>query len=88
MTYRKHSPGECKEQYIPGPSEEQQSLYKAYKKQYSSNPFGNTTIDAGTKLVDRMMEEKNTRWEEVIISTDLTHNSSKEWKTIIQEPLQ
>ena len=64
-----------------------QSLYKAYK-QYSSNPFGNTTIGGGTRLFDRLMEEKNKRLEEVITSTDLTHNSRKEWTTIIQEYLQ
>ena len=62
------------------------TVSKAYKKQYSNNPFGNTTIEAGTRLVDRMMKEKNKRLEDVITSTDLTHNSSKEWKTIIQEP--
>ena len=66
VTYIKHPLRGCKEQYIPGPSQELQSLYKAYKKQYSSNPFGNTTIEAGTRLFDRMMEEKNKRWEEVI----------------------
>ena len=34
------------------------SFYKTYKKQYSSNPFGDTTIEAGTRVVDRIMEEK------------------------------
>ena len=37
---------------------------------------------------DRKMKENRKRWEEVSISTDLTHNNRKEWKTIIQEPLQ
>ena len=37
---------------------------------------------------DRKMIENKKRWEEVITSTDLTHNNHKEWKTIIQEPLQ
>ena len=38
------------------------SFYKAYNKQYSSNLFGDTTIKAGTRIVDRMIEEKKTRW--------------------------
>ena len=74
-TSRKHIPSGCREQYIPGLSEGSQSLYEAYKKQYSSNPFGNTTIEGGTRLVDRMTEENKKGWEEVITSTDPTHNS-------------
>ena len=46
------------------------------KTRNSSNPFGNTTIETGSRIVDRMMEEKNKRWEEVITSTDLAHKSS------------
>ena len=82
VTSRKHIPRGCRTQFIPGLSEESQSLYEAYKKQYASNPFGDTTIEAGTRLVDTMTEEKKKRWEEVITSTDLTHNSRKAWKTI------
>ena len=41
----------------PGLSED----YKAFKKRYSNYPFGDTTIDAGTSLIDRIMEEKK-RW--------------------------
>ncbi len=79
---RKNIPRGCRTQYIPGLTEESKSLYEAYKEQYSSNPFGDTTIEAGTKLVDNMTAEKKKRWEEVITSTDLTHNSRKAWKTI------
>ena len=46
-------------------------VYKAYKKQYSINPFGSTAIEGGTRPVDRMMEEKNKRSEEVITLTEL-----------------
>ena len=82
VTSRKHITRGCREQYIPGLWEESQSLYEAYKNQYSSNPFGNTTIEAGTRLIDRMTEEKKKRWEEFITLTDLTHNSHTAWKTI------
>ena len=39
-------------------------------------------IEAGTSLVDRIMEEKKKRWEEVMTSIDLRHTSRKAWKTI------
>ena len=79
---RRHIPRGCRTNYIPGLTEESQSLYKAYKKQYSSNPFAEGTLEAGNKLIDTMKEEKKKRWEEVITSIDLTHNSCKAWQTI------
>ena len=55
---------------------------KHTKKQYSSNPFGEGTLERGSKLIDTMKEEKRNKWEEVIMSIDLTHNSYKAWQTI------
>ena len=49
---------------------------------HSSNPFGEGTLETGTKLIDTMKEQKRNKWEEVSISTDLTHNSRKAWQTI------
>ena len=79
---RRHIPRGCRTNYIPGLTEESQSLYEAYKKQYSSNPFAEGTLETGNKLIDRMKEKKKKRWEEVITSIDLTHNSRKSWQTI------
>ena len=79
---RRHIPRGCRTNYIPGLTEELQSLYEAYKKQYSSNPFAEGTLETGNKLIDTMKEEKKKRWEEVITSIDLTHNSRKAWQTI------
>ena len=62
--------------------EESKSLYEAYKRKYSSNPFGEVTLETGTKLIDTMKEQKRNKWEEVITSNDLTHNSRKAWHTI------
>ena len=36
----------------------------------------------GNKLIDTMKEEKKKRWEEIITSIDLTHNSRKPWQII------
>ena len=81
VTLRKHIPRGCRSHYIPGLSEESNSLYEAYKKQYMSNPFDSTTLDTANKLISKMAVE-NKRWEEIITSTDLTGNSQNAWQTI------
>ena len=49
----------------------------------SIDPFGEKTIDTGNTLIDKMKDEKKKkRVEEVITSTDLTHNSRRAWQTI------
>ena len=60
---RRHIPRGCRTNYIPGLTEESQSLYEAYKKRYSSNPFAEGTLETGNKLIDTMKEEKKKRWE-------------------------
>ena len=47
MVSRRHIARGCMTNYIPGPTEESHSLYEAYKKQYSSNPFAEGTLDTG-----------------------------------------
>ena len=76
MVSRRHITRGCRTNYTPGLTEKSKSLYEAYKKQYSSNPFAEGTLETGNKLIDTMKEERK-RWEEVITSIDLTHNSSK-----------
>ena len=79
---RRHIPRGCRSHYISGLTEESKSLYETYKKQYSSNPFGEGTLETVTKLIATMKEEKSNKWEEVITSTDLTQNSRKAWQTL------
>ena len=86
MVSRSHIPRGSRTN-IPGLTEESQSLYEAYKKQYSSNPFAVGTLETGNKLIDTMKEEKKKRWEEVITSIDLTHDSRKaDYQEAIQRP--
>ena len=59
---RKHIPRGCRANYIPGLTEESKSLYEAYKRQYSSNPFGEGTLETGAKLIDTMKEQKRKKW--------------------------
>ena len=39
-------------------------------------------MESGNLLLDKMTVEKTKIWEEVITSTNITHNSRKAWKTI------
>ena len=82
MASRKHNQRGCRTNYIPGLTDESKTLYEAYQEQYRCYPLGDGTIDAGNKLIELMAEQKNERWEEIITSIDLTHNSQKAWKTI------
>ena len=82
MASRRHIPRGCRTDYVQGLTDESKNLYEAYKHQYSSNPFDNRTMESGNLLLDKMTEEKRKIWEEVITSTNMTHNSRKAWKTI------
>ena len=82
MTSRRYIPRGCRTNHIPGLSEESQSMYKEYKKQYAGDPFDDGTIETGNALMNNMKEEKKNRWEVVITSTNKTHNSRKAWKII------
>ena len=79
---RRYIPRGCRTNHIPGLSEESKSLYEEYKKQYVSDPFDNGTVETGNALMTNMKEEKKKRWEEVITSTNMTHDSRKVWKII------
>ena len=68
--------------YVHGLTDESKNLYEAYKQWYTSHPFDNRTMKSGNLLLDKMTEEKRKVWEEVITSTNMTHNSRKAWKTI------
>ena len=74
VTSRKYIPRGYRRHYIPGLSEESQSLYEAYNKQYMSNLFDSTTLDTGNEPISKMAAENKRIWEEMITSADLTGN--------------
>ena len=43
----------------------------------TSNTFGNRTMESGNLLLNKITEERRKIWEEVITSTNMTHNSQK-----------
>ena len=65
---RRHIQRVCRTNYIPGLTEESQSLYEAYKKQYSSNPFAEGTLETGNKLIDTIKEEEMGRGHHIDLS--------------------
>ena len=79
MASRRHIPRGCRTEFIPGLTEESKSLYEAYKTQYSNSPFDDGTKESGNALLDSMIEEKK-RWEEVITSTNMNHDSVRRGK--------
>ena len=79
---RRYIPRGCTTNHIPGLSEESKSLYEEYNKQYASDTFDKVTLDTGNALMNNLKEEKEKRWEEAIISANMTHNSRKAWKII------
>ena len=82
MASRKHIPRGCRTNYIPGLTDESKIVYEAYQEQYQCKPLGDGTIDTRNKLIELMAEQKKNRWEEMINSIDLTHNSRNACKTI------
>ena len=59
---RRHIPRGCRTEYVPGLTDDSNSLYEAYKLKYSSSPFDDGTIESGNTLIDIMTEEKRKRW--------------------------
>ena len=82
MASIKYIPIGYRTNYIPGLTDESKKLYEAYQEQNRCNPLGDGTIDDGNKLIELIAGQKRERWEDMIISIDLTHNIRKAWKTI------
>ena len=82
VTSRRHILRGCQTEYVPGLTDESKSLYEAYKCKYSTSHWDDGIIESGNTLIDKITEEKWKRWEEVIRSTNMTHNSRKLWKPI------
>ena len=61
----------CRSNYIPDLTDETKNLYEAFKKQYSIDPFGETTIDYGNTLIDEMKDVKKKS------CTPITHKQAR-----------
>ena len=82
MASRRHIARGCRTDYVQWLTDKSKNLYEASKQQYSSKKNNKRTMESGNLLLDKMTDEKRKIWEEVITSTNMTHNSRKTWKTI------
>jgi hypothetical protein len=57
-------------------------IYNEYVEEYNKDPFSDNTIELGECLIDSIGEERQRAWQEMVESTDLTHNSKKAWNMI------
>ena len=84
MASRRHIPRGRRTNYIPGLTEKSKSLYAAYQKQYSKNPFDEETIETGDRLTDMMTTERKEKWEEsmpsIFMETIEDHSSPQTWE--------
>ncbi|XP_061721084.1 uncharacterized protein LOC133527905 [Cydia pomonella] len=82
LASRRHIPRGCKTQYIPGMSDSLKEHANAYYNAYAVDPFSQETILQGNKFMDEISETQRQKWNELVESVDMTHNSKKAWNFI------
>ena len=81
-TARKHIPRVCRVEYIPGLTKESSDLYEEYVTMFKEDPFSDTTMEIGKKVMDSISQERRKTWHALLESTDMSKNSKKAWTTI------
>lgn len=79
---KKNIPRGFFKQYVPGLDDASKQIYAQYTRAYESDPFADETIELGESLLTALGEARRERWEELVTSINMTHNSKKAWKTI------
>ena len=79
---RKNIPRGCRRNYVPGLTPGSIELIKEYREKYEDDPFADSTITLGKKLMSAISEERRKAWQTLIESTDMTHNRKNAWSTI------
>ncbi|KAI8434894.1 hypothetical protein MSG28_003373 [Choristoneura fumiferana] len=49
---------------------------------YCSDPFSEETIQAGEELMSELSASRREKWCELVVDTDMTHNSKKAWSNL------
>ena len=63
-------------------SDEAKYTYEEYESAYDLDPFSDRTIELRETLMALVGGERKERWNEVMSSIDMTHNSKRAWATI------
>ena len=78
----KNIPRGCRTSYVCGLNDQSKEMYEDYQRRVAEDPFNEDTVRLGDALLDEISEAHRSKWKEMIESTDFTHSSRKEWKTI------
>ncbi|KAI8434888.1 LOW QUALITY PROTEIN: hypothetical protein MSG28_003373 [Choristoneura fumiferana] len=72
----------CRPNYIPGLNSTSSELLADYEAMYCSDPFSEETIQAGEELMSELSASRREKWCELVVDTDMTHNSKKAWSNL------
>ena len=84
QTARRHIPRGCRTQYIAGMDQDAKTIYNEYIRSFSEDPFSEQTIALGEEMMGKLAECRRTKWQHLMESVDMTHNSKKAWRLIHQ----
>ena len=79
---RGNIPRGCRTQYIPGLDAQGSELYEQYQQLYESDPFAESTIEVGERLMTSISESRQQKWQNLLESTDMAKNSKEAWRLI------
>lgn len=81
-TSRRQIPRGCRQQFIPGLSDESKTILDKYEKLYKDDPFNEETIACGTALMATLSEARQTKWMDTLEKLDMTHSSKIAWNLV------
>lgn len=79
---RKNIPTGYRTQYIPGLDTLSSELYEQYQQLYESDPFAESTMEVGERLMTSLSECRQRKWQTLLETTDMAKNSKKAWSLI------
>lgn len=79
---RKNIPRGCHTQYIPGLDTLSSELYEQYQQLYEYDPFAESTMEVGERLMTSLSECRQQKWQTLLEPTDMAKNSKKAWSLI------
>ncbi|XP_039276180.1 uncharacterized protein LOC120349716 [Nilaparvata lugens] len=75
-------PRGCRQNYIPGFSDDLQQLYNNYMDSFNTNPFSDNTHKLGEELNSRIADCRRQTWCKTLEGVDMKRNSYKAWQLI------
>ena len=68
--------------YITAMSQHAKDIYKDYIESFQIYHFRNDTLDTEERFIKTILGELRNTWQELNVSTNITHSSRKAYKTI------